>query len=173
MTSPLEGPTSLNSRPLLSYSVLGFALQRCDCADIERTYMIMLLSPNLSFSRCLASLSRTRIPAFGRARKFREGKKKYYALTLIRPEVDRLLLAVAEEGPLKIILFTQTSISYGQGSKKRGYVSLTGKENRSESVNGRPLRLQYVNGVRPIQRYQFYHGTGAVHNPPMRPIIDD
>jgi len=50
---------------------------------------------------------------------------------------------------------------------------MAGEKNWSEPVDGRPFRLQYVDGVGPIERYQFYHGTGTVHNPSVRSVIHD
>jgi len=57
-------PTSLNSRPLLSYNVLEWRVLYRHELTPGGTHMIMLLSPNLSLSRFLASVFRTRIPAF-------------------------------------------------------------------------------------------------------------
>lgn len=135
--------------------------------------MIMLFSPNLFFNCCLALLSRTRIPVFSPMCELHEGKEELCIYT------DLLQSQLAPLGHCQRKIFQNhpvwtnfSWIIYPEECQKWNHISLAGKENWSESLNRCPFWLQYVNGVWPIQCYQFYHRMGTIHNPSMRSIID-
>jgi len=95
MASPMAGPTSLNSRPLLSYNVLESVLCGCECGIRQGSHNYTPLSQPL-----LQPLPGVVVANKDTCVVLRVSSvmaRKNHALTLIRPEVDRLPLAIAKE----------------------------------------------------------------------------
>lgn len=141
---------------------------------VDRAHMMMLLSPTLSFNRCLASSSRTRIPVFFPVCEFRRDNEKTCVYT--DPPQSRLAPLGHHQRKISRSRPIRTDISWVvglEGYQGLNYVSLAGEEDWPEPVNGCPFWPQYVDGMRPILCNQFYHGTSTIHDPSMRPIIDN
>ena len=117
----------------------------------------------------LASSSRTSIPEWEGLLRGKKSSTKYH--TLVRPEVHGFPLSIPKEGLLEIGLFAE--FSPDNLVEATTHVSLAGKEDWPKSIYNCMFRLQDIDRVGPIARYQFYNRTCTIHNATVRPVIQD